>query len=124
MPNTLFSGQYLYRNNPRFAASKLKNEAQSCYQAGIVEVTSQLKTRNFDIETNKRAKLRAEEISRKQKDQEEIVLKIANEQGRSNLVKEILPQVFNDWTASLLRSVDNAFLKRSEVVSVYIYLIL
>jgi hypothetical protein len=43
-------------------------------------------------------------------------MKVANEQERHNLINDLLPEVFDDWTTSLLRTHTNAFLKRSEVV--------
>lgn len=44
------------------------------------------------------------------------MLKIANETERNNLIKELLPDVFDEWATSMLRSRTDVFLKRSEVV--------
>lgn len=115
-------GQYLYRNNPRFANAHFQNETQAAYQSGLSKIASKLKTRHFDLETTRRAKARAEELSRKQKEQEQIILKIAHEHEIQKIFAEVLHHVYDEWAKNLLRPRKALFLLRKEVVRTHMAL--
>lgn len=105
----------MYRNNPRFA--NFTDETASPYQKGIHKVGVELKRRLFDLETNRRAKARAEELARKQKEAQDRMIKIAQDQERQRTFDELLPTIFDKWTESLLRQ-SLEFITREEIVRV------
>lgn len=110
------SAQYLYRNNPRFTDATPPNDSQVFYQAGLKNVATKLKTRNFELETSKRAKMKADEIARRQKEQEEMQARIVQEQARNAAIEDVLPDIFEKWAFNLLRSSDDLYVTKKELV--------
>ncbi|KAJ3388842.1 EF-hand calcium-binding domain-containing protein 5 [Lobulomyces angularis] len=106
--------QYLYRNNPRYA--NFSNSTASPYAKGMHEAGMQLKSRLFELETNKRAKKRAEELLRKQEEAHEKMIKAAQDYERQRTFEQILPAIFAKWSTKLWRQ-QPGFLLRDEVLT-------
>lgn len=80
------------------------------------DVGMALKTRLFEMETNKRAKRRADEMSRRQKEAHEDMAKAAQTHDRANVFDNNLSSLFMKWSANLLRQ-STLFVTMKELVN-------
>jgi hypothetical protein len=80
------------------------------------DVGMTLKTRLFEMETNKRAKRRADELSRRQKEAHEDMTKASQSHDRTNVFDNTLSSLFMNWATNLWRQ-STLFVTMKELVS-------
>ncbi|KAI9202222.1 uncharacterized protein BJ171DRAFT_628618 [Polychytrium aggregatum] len=108
--------QYLYRNNPRYA--NFTDTTGSPYLQAMHTVNIQLKARLFELETNNRARKRAEELARIREEARRQALRTAQMEERRRMFIELLENTFRSWTAKLWR-VSPGFLFHEELMEAY-----
>ncbi|KAI9095120.1 hypothetical protein DFS34DRAFT_626735 [Phlyctochytrium arcticum] len=108
--------QYLYRNNPRF--SNFSSAQSSPYLQSMTAVTTQLKARLFELETTRRAQLRAEEMQKRQEEERSSRVKSAQLAERNKDFRELLSTAFRKWVGRLWRA-SPGFLLQHEVMDAY-----
>ncbi|KAI8847123.1 hypothetical protein BC829DRAFT_397252 [Chytridium lagenaria] len=99
--------QYLYRNNPRY--SNFTDPLAAPYIASMQHIGDHLKARLFELHTNRRARLHAEELARKREDERMRKALLLKQEEKRNLFSELLCSVFRKWMAP-------GFLMKTEII--------
>ncbi|KAI8915257.1 hypothetical protein DFJ77DRAFT_461843 [Powellomyces hirtus] len=108
--------QFLYRNNPRF--SNFATSTSSPYAQSLQSATETLKDRLFELEDDRRAKVRADEMQRRQDEDRAMRIRSAQVAERHRSFHELLGTVFKKWTAKLWRP-QPGYVLQSEMLDVY-----
>ncbi|KAJ3196481.1 EF-hand calcium-binding domain-containing protein 5 [Irineochytrium annulatum] len=117
-PESLFNptnwlAQYLYRNNPRY--SNLSESMASPYMQSMTQIGDHLKARLFELQTNRRARLRADELARKREDERELRAQSQRMEEKRTLFTELLSTIFKKWSLKNWR-LSPGFILKTELI--------
>ncbi|KAJ3214781.1 EF-hand calcium-binding domain-containing protein 5 [Dinochytrium kinnereticum] len=105
--------QYLYRNNPRY--SNFTEPLVAPYIASMNQIGDHLKARLFELHTNRRARLHAEELARKREDERMLKALQLKQEEKRNMFTELLATVFKKWSSKNWRMAPG-FLLKAEII--------
>ncbi|KAJ3112722.1 EF-hand calcium-binding domain-containing protein 5 [Phlyctochytrium bullatum] len=117
-PETSFNpitwlAQYLYRNNPRY--SNFSEPLVTPYVNSLQQIGDNLKARLFELHTNRRAKMRAEQLAKKREDERTLKALHLKREEKRNLFLELLSTLFKKWSSKNWR-MSPGYLLRTEIV--------
>ncbi|ORX84556.1 hypothetical protein BCR32DRAFT_291273 [Anaeromyces robustus] len=106
--------QYLYRNNPKY--SNYSDITSTPYLKSIKTVTTTLKAKLFEMDINKKALKRADELARKREEKRQQKIMEAMYIEKKRTYSNLLISLYKQWVKKLWRKDDNLYLTQYEIL--------
>ncbi|OUM60337.1 hypothetical protein PIROE2DRAFT_13920, partial [Piromyces sp. E2] len=109
--------QYLYRNNPKY--SNYADITSTPYLKSIKSVMTTLKAKLFEMDINKRALERADELARKREEERQQKIMEALYIEKKKTYSNLLASLFKQWVKKLWRKDSNLYLTNFEIIDCF-----
>jgi len=106
--------QYLYRNNPKY--SNYSDITSTPYLKSIKSVMTTLKAKLYEMDINKKALERADELARKREEERQQKIREALYIEKKKTYTNLLKSLYDQWVDKLWRKENNIYLTNFEIV--------
>jgi len=112
-----FLAQYLYRNNPKY--SNYADITSTPYLKSIKSVVTTLKAKLFEMNINKKALERADELARKREEERQQKIMEALYIEKKKTYSNLLSSLYKQWVKKLWRKENNSYLIHYEIIDCF-----
>jgi hypothetical protein len=106
--------QYLYRNNPKY--SNYSDITSTPYLKSIKSVMTTLKAKLYEMDINKKALERADELARKREEERQQKIREALYIEKKKTYTNLLKSLYDQWVDKLWRKENNIYLTNFEII--------